>query len=102
MDLIKHLARQRNWSTKTFGAGKRTEGLIDHIQKELEEIRTNPNDIEEWINVVILALDGAWRVGYTPVEIADAIRLKQSKNEQRIWPDWREAEAGKAIKHIRA
>jgi len=33
-----HLARQREWSTRTFGPGPRTKGVIDHIRKELHEI----------------------------------------------------------------
>lgn len=101
MDLVRHLNRQRNFSIKAFGPGNRTKGVIDHIRKELAEIEENPADLEEWIDVVILALDGAWRAGHTPVEIVDALLAKQAKNEQREWPDWRTAEPDKAIEHIR-
>jgi hypothetical protein len=100
MDLIKHIQRQRNFSTKAFGPGERTTGIIDHIKKELKEIADDPTDIEEWVDVILLAIDGAWRAGHTPLEIADAIRLKQAKNEERCWPDWRTADPEKAIEHI--
>ena len=98
-DLIKHLERQRRFSANTFGPGMRTEGVCDHINKELKEIKAQPNDLEEWIDVVLLALDGAWRAGHEPVDICKAIAAKQTKNENRDWPDWRTAPADKAIEH---
>ncbi len=102
MDLIKHLYRQREWSNTTFGPGPRHEGLVDHIQKELEEIKLAPNDVSEWIDVVILALDGAWRAGHSPEAISAALEAKQSKNEDRQWPDWQTADPNKAIEHVRS
>lgn len=97
-----HLYRQRNWSEQTFGPGPRPEGIVDHIIKELHEILAAPGDVSEWIDVVILALDGAWRAGYSPEEIIAALIAKQTKNEKRKWPDWRTAEPGKAIEHDRS
>jgi hypothetical protein len=101
-DLISHLERQRCWSENTFGPGVRTEGVCDHIRKELREIEAKPHDLSEWIDVALLALDGAWRAGYTPTEICEALAAKQRKNESRKWPDWRTAEQGKAIEHVRS
>lgn len=100
-DFLAHLARQREWSGNTFGPGPRTAGVIDHIRKELREIEADPSDISEWIDVVILALDGAWRAGFQPQEIIDALVAKQNKNEARQWPDWRTASPDKAIEHVR-
>ena len=97
----KHLARQREFSERTFGPGSRTNGVIDHITKELEEIRADPTDLKEWVDVIILAFDGAWRAGWEPQEIIDAIIEKQSLNEQRNWPDWKEVGQDKAIEHVR-
>jgi len=101
MDLIKHLTRHKEFSEKTFGPGNRTLGLCNHIAKELEEIKSSPFDLMEWIDVVILGFDGAWRAGFTPEEIAKALEVKQSINKEREWPDWRTAESGKPIEHIR-
>lgn len=101
MDLIKHLKNQREFSEATFGPGARDNGIIDHIRKELIEIEAAPGDLEEWVDVVLLALDGAWRSGHTPEQIAEAIQAKQAKNENRDWPDWRTVEPGKAIEHVR-
>ena len=96
-----YIDKQRKFSYKTYGPGNHTEGVIDHIRKELIEIEEAPNDLEEWVDVIILGIDGAWRAGYGPQEIIDAIHSKQKKNENRKWPDWRTAPVGKAIEHIR-
>lgn len=98
-ELVEHLQRQHEWSERTFGPGHRTAGVIDHIRKELVEIEVSPLDLSEWIDVAILALDGAWRAGYSPEEIAAALTAKQAKNEARTWPDWRTAPTDKAIEH---
>ena len=101
-DLIAHLLRQRDWSAKTFGPGPRTKGVVDHIRKELAEIEADPADIMEWVDVVILAFDGAWRAGWEPEAIVAAIEAKQAKNEARKWPDWRTASPDHAIEHDRS
>lgn len=100
-DLIAHLERQRSFSILTFGPGMRTGGVCDHIRKELAEIEQQPNDLEEWVDVILLALDGAWRSGHQPEEICRAIAMKQTKNEMRNWPDWRTQSADKAIEHTK-
>jgi hypothetical protein len=95
-----HLARQRAFSEQTFGPGRRTQGVIGHIRKELIEIEADPTDLSEWIDVVILGLDGAWRAGHAPQQIIDAIVAKQGTNEARVWPDWRTM-GDEAIEHVR-
>jgi len=97
-----HLAHQREWSRATFGPGTRTDGVLDHIEKELDEIRADPYDLGEWVDVIILAFDGAWRAGWGPQDIIDAIHAKQSKNEGRTWPDWRGMSEHEAIEHDRS
>ena len=100
-DLVAHLMRQREFSANTFGPGQRLQGVIDHLRKELVEVEASGGELSEWVDVVLLALDGAWRSGYTPEQIADGLAAKQLKNEGRQWPDWRTAEQGKAIEHVR-
>ncbi len=100
-DLVAHLHRQKTFSLKTFGPGPRTAGVLDHIEKEIAEIRAEPADLEEWIDIVLLALDGAWRAGHGPEAIATALAAKQAKNEARRWPDWRVSDPDKAIQHIK-
>ena len=101
-DLVAHLHRQRDFSLRTFGPGARTKGCVDHIRKELREIEADPTDLSEWVDVVLLGLDGAWRAGFTPEEIVAGLAAKQTKNEARSWPDWRTADPDKAIEHDRS
>jgi hypothetical protein len=85
-DLAAYIDRQAEWSSRTFGHSPRTKGIIAHIRKELKEIEAVPNDVEEWADVVILALDGAWRAGHSPDEICSALIAKQAKNFTRVYP----------------
>lgn len=101
-DLIAHLHRARDFSFRTFGPITRKHGVVDHIRKELAEIEADPSDLMEWVDVVILGLDGAMRTGATPEQFAAALDAKQAKNERRVWPDWRDAPDGAAIEHNRA
>lgn len=124
-DFIAHLTRQIVFSRATFGPTPRTEGVLDHMTKEIEEVRkaaSHDERTKEWVDLVILALDGLTRelwygdyanVGglsryddhFTSTEIADlavyVIKAKQAKNERRDWPDWRTADPDKAIEHVR-
>lgn len=101
-DLVQHLTRQREWSERTFGPGERTHGVVAHIRKELIEVLDKPGDLLEWIDVVILALDGAWRsAGATPEQIVAALVAKQARNEARTWPDWRTVPKDAPIEHDR-
>ena len=93
---------QREFSLTTFGPGKRTAGIIAHIRKELAEIEADPSDVGEWIDVVILALDGAWRAGHAADVIDAALWAKLAKNKARTWPDWRTFGEGEAIEHDRS
>jgi hypothetical protein len=99
---VAHLENQREFSLNTFGPGERTQGVLDHIRKELLEVEAEPDDITEWADVIILALDGALRRGHPPQAIIDAVKDKQERNEARTWPDWRTADPNKAIEHVRA
>ena len=38
-DLIAHLTRQGAFGRATFGPGPRTEGVLKHIESEIEEVR---------------------------------------------------------------
>ena len=97
-----YLEHQREFSLATFGPGARTLGILDHIRKELLEIEAEPDDLGEWVDVIILAFDGAYRAGHEPQAILTAIAAKQARNEARTWPDWRTADPNKAIEHDRS
>lgn len=105
-DLInaKHLWQMRLWSDETFGPGRRQLGIIDHIRRELAEVETAADGQEllgEWVDVIILGLDGATRCGATPEQVIQAIHAKWERNRTRTWPDWREFSEDEAIEHDR-
>ena len=98
MNLKQHLIRQMAFSHATFGPGERTGMVIDHIRKELIEVEEANGEAEEWVDVVLLALDGMTRrLAYCggpgrrdPELVADTvcnmIEGKQSRNEGRNGP----------------
>ena len=100
-DLVAIVRRQRAFSERTFGPGARTAGVTAHIRKELIEVEANPGDVSEWADLIILAIDGAWRAGHSPEAIADAVPTKIAINESRDWPDWRTADPNGPIEHKR-
>jgi hypothetical protein len=108
LDFVKHVSRQIVFSKNTFGPARGVFGVIDHLKKEIAEVEASvvegeqlDDTLEEFIDIVILGLDGAWRLGFSAEQIAMALVKKQIKNEGRSWPDWRKAEPGKAIEHVR-
>ncbi len=87
------------WSYETFGPGRRTVGLSEHIKKELNEVAENPTDVVEWIDIVILGIDGAWRsIAGDETTLSDErvqnlariicfeMKVKQNANILRLWP----------------
>jgi len=103
-DLKFYLVRQRLWYLSVFGPGQRDAGLIKHIKKELDEIQDSPGDIEEWIDVIILAFEGALRNARSvdPVEdVIDCLQKKQDKNLARTWPDWVKQDPEEPIEHVK-
>jgi hypothetical protein len=100
-DLVGIVNRQKDWSLAVLGPGERKRGLVDHIWKELGEVMRAEEPLEEWIDIVILALDGAWRSGASAEQIVEALLAKQAKNRARRWPDWRTMNPDRAIEHVR-
>jgi hypothetical protein len=101
-DLVSYLHRQWAWSKETFGPALRTKGIVQHITKELREIEAEPHDLAEWVDVIILAMDGFWRHGGKPEDLLPAMQAKQDKNFARQWPDWRTMGEDQAIEHDRS
>lgn len=98
--MIDYIQRHIDWSLETFGEGAHTAGLIKHIKKELKEISAAPADLLEWIDIIILGIDGAWRSGHTAQEIAEALCRKQCINMyERDWPE--SFDEDEPIEHIK-
>ena len=98
MQLSDYINDHIKWSLHTFGPGRRAEGLIAHILKECDEVLKQPDDVVEWIDIAILAIDGAWRAemanngGKKPSYadlgwlLAQVFKGKQEINKNRKWP----------------
>lgn len=84
--LAAFMVSQIEWSSRTFGPAMRTGGILKHIAKELAEIEASPRDLSEWIDVVILALDGYWRHGGRPETIMRDLNAKAAINHGRTYP----------------
>lgn len=83
-DSIKDLlVENAEWSRTTFGPGKRTKGLTEHIRSELLEIEASPDDFFEWVDVLLLALDGLARINISPDKIFEALLAKSKINWAR-------------------
>ena len=101
-DLAEFYNAKVTWSRETFGPGDRYAGVIAHIRKELDEIELEPSDPAEWIDVVLLAMDGAWRsAGLDGGEFVAVLEAKQGANRMRTWPDWRTLNPGDVSEHVK-
>lgn len=80
MRLERHINRQKTFSKRTFGPGERLQGVLDHIRKELVEVEeSHGKDLEEWVDVWLLVIDGMWRQGFSANQIVEAIEAKFQK-----------------------
>lgn len=96
------------WSYKQFGKGFSPDGLVDHIIKEIKEIVAQPRELEEWIDLMFLATDGAHRVVheyYPQLSLEEVVAVVKSAFEQKLrinkTREWEKPIRGKAIEHIR-
>jgi hypothetical protein len=96
------LSRQREWSLRTFGPGRRTQGLLRHIEEECAEVDQSNHDLSECIDVMILALDLCWRSGEDIDQIELALHAKMTANEARKWPPVGSIGEDAKINHVRA
>lgn len=121
MDFIAYLTRQITFSRGAFGPGRRHKGVVQHIKKELDELEEAEGSPDEWVDLVMLSLDGLTRAvrerlragsdtvqGFEPPhdriarDSAAIILGKLAKNELRDWPDWRGCGEDVAIEHDRS
>ena len=93
--------RQADFSRRAFGPGKRTNGIIAHIQEECEEVVESGHDIRECVDVLILALDLCWRSGANPDDVEKELLAKMEKNEFRSWPPAGSVSQDEKINHNR-
>jgi hypothetical protein len=81
-----YLDRLCEWSRITFGEGKRTFGITKKIEGELGEICSDPNDLMEWVDVIMLAMDGFYRAGGNQDRLGEMLEEKLRINRKRTYP----------------
>jgi hypothetical protein len=86
--LADFIREQKTWALATFGPGLRTRSICNHIRNELIEIEAHPLDLAEWDDVIMLGLEGAWRIGATEEEIEASLwgKLKIVQERKYILP----------------
>lgn len=90
--------RKFAWSLDTFGMKVTIHGVLAHLRKEVDEAERNPRDLEEWADVILLAIEGACRSHFTGEQLCRAIVKKHEKNTKRTW---KEASGGGHFEHER-
>jgi len=100
--LADFIQRKKEHSLNAFGPNLTPTAIIKHIRKEIDEVEKDPNDLEEWMDVALLAIDGAWRVGYSPMLIATMLIYKFEKIKRRNYPDHSTLDPDTPIEHIRS
>lgn len=86
MSLATFMDRLQVVSRKQFGEGKRTGSLTKKISQELEEVIAQPDDLEEWVDILILAMDGYWRHGGTSEWLLHDLHNKLCVVAERTYP----------------
>lgn len=85
-----HKAWSEQPSPRGFGPGDRTEGVLRHIEAELDEVRKepfgSPERLTELCDIMILTIDAMWRNGYPVEQVCSALAAKQARNKRREWP----------------
>jgi hypothetical protein len=100
--LRQYIVEHIQWSREVFGEGNHTEGLLKHIEKEIQEVRSEDLPVHrcrELVDIIILALDAMWREGFTAEEIVSALIEKQNINKGRKYP--KITDPGQPTEHLR-
>jgi hypothetical protein len=93
---------QAAWSEETFGPSieRGPRGVLLHLKKEVDEALEAPNDLEEYVDLLLLVFDATRRAGFWYHELVAAAFEKLAKNKARKWPDWRNL-SDVPVEHIR-
>ena len=103
MSIEEFVDQHWEFSAATFGPSpNRWTGALKHLEKEIEEIRRDPTDLEEWIDAIHLVVDGALRAtGCDGKQFAEALAAKAKKIRTRTYPDWQTISPTDPIEHKR-
>lgn len=104
-DLMQMIAR---WQMKQFGFLPERAGTLKHLEKEIDEIKSDSSDPDEWTDIVFLGIQGLWktlREKYPHLNEDDitnvmlfSVAQKLTINLARMWPA---ADPTRPVEHVR-
>ena len=56
-----------------------------HMKGEIKEVLENPDDIEEWADIIICYMGGFGKTNHTLAELFESVDKKIDKNMKRKW-----------------
>lgn len=87
------------WQAKQFPETT-TEGARNHLEREvLNELKTDPNDPEEWADALFMSIQGGWKASNGLEAFFRVVEAKLNKNERREWPD--RPDADNVYEHVK-
>lgn len=101
MSLDVLLMVKREWSLSVFGPDYTYGELLAHIRKEVAEVAANPNDTTEWIDIILLAMDGYWRANDRTSRAQNLMRDLAAKVEENKYRQWERSAPGEPMEHKR-
>ncbi len=73
-----------DWAEKTFPQ-RTNHSILTHIRRELVEIELDPDDIEEWADVLLLFMHGLRERNIAWSLLEEYVYSKFAKNKERKW-----------------
>ena len=74
------------WAKNTFPRSK-TENHLNHLLKEVQELKEDSRDILEYADCLIILLHVARSNGITVDMLNDAVKIKMDINKKRNWTE---------------
>ncbi|HEX3856543.1 MAG TPA: dATP/dGTP pyrophosphohydrolase domain-containing protein [Verrucomicrobiae bacterium] len=85
MDKLQHLQQRiERFQTEKF-TGQLLSAKLKHLEKEIGELQTDPDDLMEWADVFILLLGSAAEYGLNTDELIALAHKKMNINDSRTW-----------------
>lgn len=97
VDLEKLFTLHGEWSDKTFGSHRDATPTLAHLAREVSELRSEPTDLEEYADCLLLLMDAARREGFSLDDILLATAAKFVVNTRRTWG---EPDAEGVVEHV--
>jgi hypothetical protein len=97
-DFVELWREQEAFSEATF-PGITPLAVARHLRSEADELIASPTDRLEWVDALLLSIDGARRAGMTCDELLALAFRKIEINRQRQWPAV--VDVNESVEHIR-